>query len=109
MSRRGRPKPVFGATGTVDVAYTKKLPFEYRGKYTGRLYVWRSNGWTVPVDMRDLPMMCKELGLDNLAGGAPFEAIKAGILASQAERKEKKASKKEGKSDVSVNSNAQDA
>lgn len=100
-SRTFRPRSkrvIFGEAGRVDITYTGDLPFEHRGAFTGRLYVWRRARpkW---VDKRDLPKLIKLVGLDDLVG-LEIDLYKERKLAAAKERAAKKRAKEREKAEV---------
>ena len=105
MSKRGKPRPQFGAIGTTPIDYTER-PFEHRGAVSGALYVWSlSKPWPRDIDCRDVPKLIKDLGTDNLSGPAVDEYLDA--MTTKATKRSAKKKEKEG--NVSVNSNQDDA
>ena len=67
--RVGKRRPV--PKIDTSVLFTGKRPIEYRGAYTGLLYIWpasRPATWGVWMDHRDVPGLIKKAGIENLAG-----------------------------------------
>jgi hypothetical protein len=84
-------RPAFGEKGTTKIAVCNAdiLPAQAHGECTGALYLWRREGWTIPVDVRDVASVAKKIGIDNLEGDAVDER-KATVAARREKRKRDK-------------------
>ena len=69
LRRKAKPKAVivFGDKGVVGIGYLGEFPYQHRGAYTGKLYVWNKHAmlW---IDKRDVPGLVKAVGRDLLDG-----------------------------------------
>lgn len=69
--RKPRGPVTFGEKGLVQVKCLGDLPQQFRGRVSGKLYVWREEKPVLPVDRRDLS------GLVRDGGRASFEGLPA--------------------------------